>query len=69
MGLLRTKEEWRGQGCAKACVNNLAYHMMASIGITPYVFIEDYNTDSMKLFEKLGYVKTHESHWVNCKPE
>ena len=33
--MLKTKPEWRGEGCAKACINNLAFHM-ESIGIVPY---------------------------------
>lgn len=68
MGMLKTKEEWRGRGLAKICVNNLACHMMTSIGITPYVTIEDYNTASINLFEKLGYVKTCKAYWVQYKP-
>ena len=67
MGLLKTKEEWRGRGCAKACINALA-SKLASMGITPFVYIEDFNQTSINLFEKLGYVKTHTAAWVIATP-
>ena len=68
MGLLKTKEEWRGRGCAKACINALA-SKLASMGITPFVYIEDFNQTSINLFEKLGYVKTHTAAWVIATPK
>ena len=67
MGLLKTKEEWRGQGCARACIDALE-HRLTTLGITPYVFIEDFNKVSMSLFEKLGYEQTHEACWIVCLP-
>ena len=68
MGLLKTSSDWRGEGCAKACINNLAFHM-ESLGIVPYVYIEDWNVGSISLFEKLGFVKTHDASWICCLPK
>jgi len=68
MGLLKTSSEWRGEGCAKACINNLAFHM-ESLGIVPYVYIEDWNVGSISLFEKMGFVKTHNASWICCLPK
>ena len=68
MGFLKTDDRWRGQGCAQACVNNLAVEMR-SHGVVPYVFIEQNNTASLKLFQKLGYEKTHEANWIYYLPE
>ena len=67
MGLLKTKEEWRGQGCAKACINNLSLEMR-SHGIIPFVYIEDDNEASKKLFETLGFEKTHTASWICYLP-
>jgi len=64
---LKTKEEWRGRGCAKSCINALAAKL-ASIGIVPYVYIEDFNQTSINLFEKLGYVKAHPAAWIITTP-
>lgn len=68
MGLLKTSPEWRGEGCAKACINNLAYHM-DTLGITPHVYIEEDNVGSISLFEKLGYVKMHGASWIGFLPK
>merc|ERR1712062_824799 len=67
LGLLKTKEEWRGRGCAKSCINALATKL-ASIGIVPYVYIENFNQNSINLFEKLGYVKAHSAAWIITTP-
>ena len=53
MGLLQTIPEWQGDGCAKACINNLAYHL-ESLDVTPYCFIEDGNVASEALFKTMG---------------
>ena len=58
MGLLQTIPEWQGEGCAKACINNLAYHL-ESLNVTPYCFIEDGNVASEALFKTMGFVKTN----------
>ena len=68
MGLLKTSPEWRGEGCAKACINNLAYHM-DTLGITPHVYIEEDNVGSISLFEKMGYVKMHGASWIGFLPK
>ena len=68
MGLLKTKEEWRGKGCAKACIKSLEDKLL-SLGVTPYCYIEDFNVTSMGLFEKLGYEKAHESYWIIMAPK
>ena len=68
MGLLKTSPEWRGEGCAKACINNLAYHM-ETLGITPHVYIEEDNIGSISLFEKMGYVKLHGASWIGFLPK
>ena len=68
MGLLKTVEEWRGQGCAKACTNNLA-EFFQSIGIKPFVYIEHDNHVSIKLFEKMGYKQTHKASWICYLPK
>ena len=66
MGLLKTAPEWRGEGCATASIKALAFHM-ESLGIVPYVYIEDGNTGSTALFEKMGFVKTHNASWIDCE--
>ena len=63
LGILQTVPEWRGEGCAKACINNLACHL-ESLGVTPHTHIEDGNTSSLALFEKMGFIKTHNARWV-----
>ena len=68
LGLLKTSPEWRGEGCAKACINNLAAHI-ESLGIVPYVYIEDFNVGSISLFEKMGFIKTHDASWICCLPK
>ena len=67
MGLLRTKDEWQGQGCAKACVQNLAMHL-DSIGMDPYVYIEIGNDLSIQFFEKLGFTRDHDATWIYYVP-
>ena len=68
MGLLMTKEEWRGKGCAKKCVQALEEKLI-SHGITPYCYIEDYNKASNGLYKKLGYEKTHRIYWIVTSPK
>ena len=68
LGLLKTKDEWCGNGCAKACIKSLSNHLL-KFGITPFCFIEDFNQGSMKLFEKLGFEKTHDCSWIIYSPE
>ena len=68
MGLLMTKEEWRGKGLAKKCVQALE-EKLVSLGITPYCYIEDYNKASMGLYKKLGYEKTHQIYWIVTSPK
>lgn len=63
LGLLKTREKWRGNGCAAACIKALSKHLL-KFGITPYCFIEDFNHTSMRLFEKLGFEKTHDCSWI-----
>ena len=63
LGLLQTIPEWRGEGCAKACINNLACHL-ESLDVRPHCFIEDGNISSESLFKKMGFVKTHNARWV-----
>ena len=67
MGLLQTVEQWQGQGCAKACINALASELR-TFGITPYVYIESFNTASIHLFEKLGYRRVCDVFFVAYKP-
>jgi len=68
MGLLKTIPEWRGEGCAKACIDTLANHLKA-LGITPHVYIEADNDGSISLFEKMGYVKAHGANWIAYSPK
>lgn len=68
MGLLKTKQEWRQQGCAKAVVRKLAHHMATNFGVRPYVYIESDNAASIKLFESMGFVKTHVASWICYLP-
>ena len=68
LGLLKTKDEWRGNGCAIACIKSLSNYLL-KFGITPYCFIEDFNQTSMRLFEKLGFEKTHNGSWIIYSPE
>ena len=37
-------------------------------GIIPYVYIEDYNTQSVQLFEKAGYEYAERGNWVHFGP-
>ena len=67
MGLLRTVEDWQGQGCAKASINALAFELTKS-GVTPYVYIESFNDASINLFEKLGYRRVCDVFWVGYSP-
>ena len=68
LGLLKTKEDWRGNGCAIACIKSLSNYLL-KFGITPYCFIEDFNQTSMRLFEKLGFEKTHNGSWIIYSPD
>ena len=67
LGLLNTKEEWRGNGCAIACIKALSDYLLA-FGVTPYCLIEDFNETSMRLFEKLGFEKTHDCSFIIYSP-
>ena len=68
LGLLKTKEDARGNGCAIACIKSLS-NCLLKFGITPYCFIEDFNQTSMRLFEKLGFEKTHNASWIIYSPD
>ena len=63
LGLLKTEKEWQGNGCAMACIKVLSNYLK-KFGITPHCTIENYNQTSMKLFEKLGFKKTHDCSFI-----
>jgi GNAT superfamily N-acetyltransferase len=67
LGLLKTRDDWRGQGCAKTCVEALS-NRLASIGVTPFAYIEDDNVASINLFKKLGFQETKRAFWVCYLP-
>ena len=67
LGLLKTKKEWRGNGCAVACIKALSNYLLA-FGITPYCLIEAFNETSMRLFEKLGFEKMHDCSFIIYSP-
>ena len=67
LGLLKTKEEWCGNGCAMACIKALSNYLL-TFGVTPHCTIENYNQASMRLFEKLGFAKTHDCSFIIYSP-
>ena len=67
MGLLHTKPAFRGRGFAKLCVRILSRNL-SKIGVTPNVYIENDNSISMSMFEKLGFEKMFPAAWMLTAP-
>ena len=68
MGLLHTKPDYRGRGYAKLCVQTLCKHLTA-MGICPNVYIENDNSVSFAMFEKLGFRNMFPAAWMLAAPK
>ena len=66
--MLKTKEEFRGQGVASFLLKKTT-EIMLSLGLVPCVQIEDDNLVSQRFFRKHGYLGLELAQWVHHKPE
>ncbi len=67
MGILFTPESHRRKGHARKCILGLS-HKLISLGLTPFVYIEDHNSSSRKLFSSLGFEMSHRASWIGYVP-
>ncbi|XP_020365750.1 glycine N-acyltransferase-like protein 3 isoform X3 [Rhincodon typus] len=69
MGLLYTLPEHRRKGYAKLLVTKMV-KVLQNLGYPIYCFIEDENSRSYQLFQKLGFKEAPEIHaiWTWCQP-
>ena len=63
MGMLYTKEKYRRQGWAKIIIR-AAKEYVKTLGLVPYVHVEEDNLASGRLFEQQGFVKDQYAHWI-----
>ena len=63
MGMLYTNEKYRRQGCAKILIRE-AKEYAKTLGLVPYVHVEEDNLASGRLFEQLGFVKDQYAAWI-----
>jgi len=63
MGMLNTKEQFRRQGWGQVLVS-AAKEYARSLGLVPYVHIEEDNLISAKMFKKLGFVPDQYAVWA-----
>jgi predicted GNAT family acetyltransferase len=68
MGLLYTKPEFRGRGYARKCVKALSKHLFDALDIPPNVYIENDNSVSMSMFEKMGFERMFPAAWMRVAP-
>ncbi|XP_072363860.1 glycine N-acyltransferase-like protein 3 isoform X2 [Scyliorhinus torazame] len=69
MGLLYTLPEHRGKGFAKLLVTKMV-KVLQNLGYPIYCFVEEENTKSYQLFEKLGFKEAPDIRfsWPWCRP-
>ena len=63
MGKLFTFPEVRGHGYGSSVANKLSRHLLR-LDITPMVFVEENNFQSLRLFTKLGFEKIDRISWI-----
>jgi len=63
MGMLFTREDYRRRGLAKILVK-AARDYTRSLGLVPYVHVENDNTVSARFFDQLGFTKDQYAVWA-----
>ncbi len=68
MGILFTPPEHRRRGHARRCVAALSRRLL-SLGLVPFVYVEEDNAASRALFSGLGFAKEQQrSSWIGYLP-
>eukprot|EP01112_Ceratiomyxa_fruticulosa_P015904 TRINITY_DN4753_c0_g1_i1.p1 TRINITY_DN4753_c0_g1~~TRINITY_DN4753_c0_g1_i1.p1 ORF type:complete len:259 (-),score=42.73 TRINITY_DN4753_c0_g1_i1:4-780(-) len=66
IGMVHTKEEYRGKGFAKKVIAYLALKIL-EVGATPVCHVSDDNIPSIKCMEALDFVKGEKVSWILAK--
>lgn len=63
LGMLFTEPEYRNRGYGTAVLKSVM-KQWGDLGLVPCSHVDDWNEVSKKFHEKLGFVQSHEGHFV-----
>lgn len=72
IGMLHTREAFRGQGYARLCVDSLCAAIFATGQPgrnEAFCFVGTGNRSSQSVFRQLGFSVTHDAHWIVWIPD